>query len=407
MRNRLQLHALAFVIGAALATTAHAGDGAESSAHPAFSDSDLLRAAESAGLRVKNIEIDAPAVVRSNLDYKTSSYDDPRLVSLRKKYQLEKVVAGAADEWTAQRLLRNWVHERIPNGTPRVKVRHAEEILDAAATGEKFWCTYYAISMAECAQSLGWQCRKIAIGRLHEPETKVAGNHHGITEIWSNQFGKWIAMDAHFDFHTEKNGVPLSAWEVRAEWLKDGGKSLDHMAGPPATAAKKPQMRENWRYPGEDESSTFFWIYYEDHAIAPEGAGTQRLIFPQDAANAGRTWFQRSGEIGEPGLVEHIGYRKKRFLPTERIEDVYWTVGVVEIREASGDAKSRAIRLALDSHCPNRIGYEVARDGGEWSRLEGDSATWKPKSGTNTLQLRTLSAGDVKGPVATLQLEVE
>ncbi|MEX0700762.1 MAG: transglutaminase-like domain-containing protein [Planctomycetales bacterium] len=367
----------------------------------------VSRAAESAGLRVKNVEIDAPAAVHSNLSFKTSNYNDPRLVSLRKKYELEKVVAGAQDEWTAQRMLRNWVHTRIPNGTPKVQVRHAEEILDAAAKGEAFWCTYYAISMAECAQALGWQCRKIAIGRLHDPETKVAGNHHGITEIWSNQFGKWIAMDAHFDFHTEKNGLPLSAWEVRAEWLKDGGKSIDHIAGPPATAAKKLRLRTNWDRPGEDESSTYFWVYYEDHAIAPDSPASQRLIFPQDAANAGRTWYQRSGEAGEPGLIEHIGYRRQKFLPTERLEDVYSTVGVVEIRTAEAAADSGSIRLVLDSHCPNQTGYEVARDGGGWTPFDGNSATWKPKSGANVLKLRTVSAGDVHGAVATLRMEVE
>lgn len=398
--------ARSLAITAVLVTSSSSGIADEPDA-TTITASDLSRAAESASLRVKSVEIDAPAAVRSNLEYQTSDYDDPQFVSLRKKYQLEKVIAGADDEWTAQRLLRNWVHERIPLGTPQVRVRHAEEILDAAATGETFWCTYYAITYAECAQALGWQCRKIAVGSRHDPETKTAGNHHGITEIWSNQFGKWIAMDAHFDFHTEKDGVPLSAWEVRAEWLRDGGKSLDHMAGPPATAAKKDRLRSNWNRPGVDESSTYFWIYYSNHAIAPDGNVGLRLFFPQDAANAGKTWYQRSGELGRPGLIEHIGYRKKRFLKTDRIEDVYWTVGVVEIREAKGDADSRTIRLALDSHCPNRVGYEAARDGGEWTRLEGDAATWQPKTGKNALQLRTVSAGNVKGPITTLRLEVE
>lgn len=400
MHSRLWTATLVLALG----LSAPARGGEEQPAHPPTPEA-LSQAARSAGIRVKSVTIDAPPAVRSNLRYKVSDYNDPRLVALRRKFRLEEVIAGAEDEWTAQRLLRHWVHERIPNGTPRVRPIHAMEILDAAATGESFWCTFYAITYAECAQALGWQCRKIAIGRLHDPETKLAGNHHGITEIWSNQYRKWIAMDAHFDFHTEKNGVPLSAWEVRAEWLNDRGKSIDHIVGPPATAGKKLQVRANWRHPGEDESSTFFWIYYEDHAIGPDTPGIKRLIFPQDNANAGLTWYQRSGEIGEPGLIEHIGYRRKTFLMTERLEDVYWTVGIVELRLA--ECSDGSIRFQLDSYCPNRIAYEAARDGGEWKPVEGDTVTWQPHPGANTLQLRTVSAGNVKGPIATLRMEVE
>ncbi|MBD03411.1 MAG: hypothetical protein CME24_03580 [Gemmatimonadetes bacterium] len=35
--------------------------------------------------------------------------------------------------------------------------------------------------------------------------------HHGINEVWSNDFAKWILLDAKFNNHFEKAGVSLSA----------------------------------------------------------------------------------------------------------------------------------------------------------------------------------------------------
>ena len=53
-----------------------------------------------------------------------------------------------------------------------------------------------------------------------------------------NQFRKWVVIDAQSNLHYEKAGIPLSAWEIRAEWLRDAGKSVDHMVGVP------PQLRK-------------------------------------------------------------------------------------------------------------------------------------------------------------------
>ena len=242
-----------------------------------------------------------------------------------------------------------------PAGKPRVSYNNALEILEHAARGATFWCTHYTITYAESAAALGWQARKIGVDRNHGPEG-MGSSHHGVAEVWSNQFRKWVVIDAQSNLHFEKAGIPLSAWEIRAEWLKDGGKSVDHVVGVPPKAVKKNPAIAWWDR-SEDETSVYFWMYLESRLMAAKASeAPQQLIFPQDEANAHLIWYQ-NGDPESKGSELHQGYLRNRFLPTRRIEDVYWTVGVVETTLTG--AKQGSIQLGLDSYCPNRTGYQV------------------------------------------------
>lgn len=60
--------------------------------------------------------------------------------------------------------------------------------------------------------------------------------HHGINEIWLNSYHKWFLSDAKYDHHFEKNGVPLSALEIRDEYLKNGAADIKIAKGPDRVA---------------------------------------------------------------------------------------------------------------------------------------------------------------------------
>jgi hypothetical protein len=359
----------------------------------------VQQAATGAGFRVVAINAAIPEAVRSRIPFTTFDYNDPLLETLRREYHLADVVKGAPDEWTAQLKLLDWVHRQFPDGNPQSSPRNAVEILRAAAKGEKFWCTYYAITYAECAQALGWQARKLGIDRNHGPDG-MTSKHHGLDEIWSNQFQKWVVMDAQSNVHYSKGGTPLSAWEIRAEWLKDQSKEVDHLVGaPPSIVKKNPAMI--WSTPDADETALFFWLYVEDHAA---NSSETRHIFPQDAANAGMVWYQNDSDTGRGRL--HINYTRNRFLPTANINDVYWTVGVVEAHILSAD--TTGIRFGLESYCPNRTGYQVAWDGITWEKVPDESSLlWKLHPGWNTLRLRTTSQGGVTGPETAIAMFLE
>jgi len=359
----------------------------------------LVDAAAAAGFTTREISADIPRAIPPRLPFKFFDYQDSLLRCLRERYNLQEVVAGAKDEWQAQLMLKHWVHSRITNGTPTVQATNAVEILEHAARGKKFWCTYYAITYMQCAQALGWPARKLGLDRYHDMEGQ-GSVHHGAVEVWSNLHRKWIYIDPQSDLHFEKHGVPLSAWEIRAQWLENGGADVDHVVGvPPDTMLKNPAVIW-WNRPEEDETALFFWIYYADNAVKWDEEGAARFIFPQDSANAGLTWYQ-NGE-GQRGRL-HTGYLKNLFLPTERIEDVYWTVGLVQATVVT--ASSGELSFSLDTFCPNLACYEISLDGENWQEVEDPArVTWPLAKGWNSLALRTKNAAGITGAELSLRI---
>jgi hypothetical protein len=145
----------------------------------------LDAAAAVAGFKVIENKSVIPVAAYSRLPFVSSGYDDERLTALRKTHLLEQITAPARDEWSAQSLLKEWVYGKIPLGNPTSPAVHALDILEKAARGEKFYCTHYAITYAECATALGWQARKLGIDRPHGKDG-FGSSHHGVAEIWSN-----------------------------------------------------------------------------------------------------------------------------------------------------------------------------------------------------------------------------
>jgi hypothetical protein len=363
----------------------------------------LNAAAETAGFKVIENKSVIPVAAYSRLPFVASGYDDERLTALRKAHRLEQVTAPATDEWTAQLLLKEWVCGKIPLGNPKSQAVHALDILEKAARGETFYCTHYAITYAECAAALGWQARKLGIDRPHGKDG-FGSSHHGVAEIWSNQFAKWVAIDANFNLHYEKQGAPLSAWEIRAEWLKNQGADVDRVTGAGPRAVKKKLGRATWHF-REDETASYFWNYIDNRVVAADRGDSADLIFLQDAANDSAVWYQNHDSRTQQSRL-HTGYLKNTFVPTRRLEDAYWTVGVVDATLTR--ASARSIWLKLKSYCPNQLAFERSVDRFAWTRIEDEqSVEWPLKAGWNTLVLRTLGRGNVTGPETTLLLFLE
>jgi hypothetical protein len=359
----------------------------------------LTQAAEEAGFEVRSLKLAEPVPARSRYTFTSLEYEDPYLVELREKYHLKKIIAKATDEWTAQQLLKEWVYRRIPGGQPESSPNSALEILERASKGEQFYCTYYAITYVECAQALGWQARKIGVDRKHPGGYQLGSSHHGVAEVWSNQFCKWILMDSQSNLHFEKDGVPLNAYEIRAEWIGNQGKNVDHVVGaPPHTFEKNPAMV--WSVPDSDEIATYYWLYVQDSALV--SSPDSQFLLLEDEHNAGEIWFQNDGELGHSQF--HNAYLKNRFEPTDRIEDLYWSVGIVEADVA--EVRSGRIQLQLDTYCPNFANYQVTIDGATWK--ETDSVyQWDLKTGWNTLGLRTVNRAGVTGPETAFVMLLE
>jgi len=63
-----------------------------------------------AGLSLQELKIEAPALRRTHHTWGFQDTDNEACTRFRERFQLDKIIEGADDEWHALQLLRNWVY---------------------------------------------------------------------------------------------------------------------------------------------------------------------------------------------------------------------------------------------------------------------------------------------------------
>src|SRR5262245_22210089 len=163
-------------------------------------------------------------------------YQNPRLKRLRDEYGLEKVVAGEPNEFRRMLKLRHWVHTRWPIDNDQKEGGDAFAILEEAKAGAGFHCSHSLTVQHAVMVSMGYVVRDLGVDRNHEDLGRSI--HHGVKEVWSNDYSKWVLLDAKYDIHFERDDLPLSALELHAAVRSNGGTGVVKMQGPerrPAT----------------------------------------------------------------------------------------------------------------------------------------------------------------------------
>jgi hypothetical protein len=141
--------------------------------------------------------------------------NDPNMVKLRNRYNLEGLVSEAKDDYEKLMLITAWVQKQWKHsGDNKPSRSDPLTILKEASEGKRFRCVEYAIVVAGCARSLGMPSRRLALKRP-DAETAISGAGHVVAEVWLNQFNKWIFVDGQYGAIPESNGVPLNAVEFQ------------------------------------------------------------------------------------------------------------------------------------------------------------------------------------------------
>jgi hypothetical protein len=157
----------------------------------------------------------------------------PRLKRLRDEYELEKVVAGESNEFCRLLRLRHWVHSRWPIDNDQTFSGDAFAILEKAKSGCGFHCAHSMTVQQAVLSAMGYVARNVLVDRDHRDLDKSA--HHGVNEVWSNDHAQWVLLDAKYDIHFERDGVPLSALElheaVRGTGVEASSRSRGSSAG--------------------------------------------------------------------------------------------------------------------------------------------------------------------------------
>lgn len=327
-------------------------------------------------------------------------YEDlssPKFQALKEKYQLDTVVNGETDEFKRQLLLRNWIRTviRISDFEPRYPGGdHAENILDEALKGQGYHCGHYMIVQNAVMNAYGYVTRCLGAG----PGVKGGPDgHHGINEIWSNKFGKWYLSDAKYDHHFEKDGIPLSALEIRDEFLKNKVADVVLVKGPGRTAIdsdrladKSGAMKEVTK---ERFAQTYTWIEWEKfndrYVNWPNSKARSSVLnmYADDYFN-NNTWIWD----GKP----HWGYSKPEHMV--RVADrnaIEWTPNMIA---SEVNIEGEVAHIKLDSETPGLKTYQMKRNpDGEWEDID-PAVKVKVNGDREELAFRALNLAGVAGP---------
>ncbi len=248
----------------------------------------------------------------NNPRYGWEDFQHPILRQLRDEYGLKDVVAAGKDEFQKQLLLKAWVHTILPLGNPEKDYSKATalDILADMKHNVAFYCTQYALVFLQCALALGWYSRKMSADYNHEfgEEEK----HHGIADIWSNQFQKWYVVDPMHNLHYEFNDVPLNALEIRSAYLNDSAASVNGVIG-----SHQRLIAFSADQTGFDTPSNYFWFFIllRNNFLAKPGIYDSQALLWVDQYNKGKVWYKNGGKHGPS--IPHPMYGFKQFIETD------------------------------------------------------------------------------------------
>jgi hypothetical protein len=330
-----------------------------------------------------------------NPEYRTNeifpayeSFHHPRVQKLRQKYRLDVLIEKEDDEFRRILLLRHWIHSklRIDDDNPTPVRMDTFEILDAAAQGGRFHCVHASIVLHAVLNSYGYVARRLGVGPGLTGED--FDGHHGTNEVWVNTLAKWVAVDAKYDLHFEKNGLPLSALEIRDELWRNQARDVRPAFGL-ERLPNDPRMDGpfwgRWATP-----VIYHWCSWETNTnrfTAYPAAPTSTLVMYSDKIFRKNTWYRD----GKP----HWAYNTPYLIIVERRDWIYWTPNVIRSKVNRNKDK---ILIQLISFTPNLKTYQMSSATGEWIDCP-DLLKISPADTGERMSFRAMNEFGVAGPV--------
>lgn len=324
------------------------------------------------------------------------------LAELRGRYDFDEYVEKAKGEFERMTLLKRWTYETMTyGGAPSlIDLRNSLTLLEMAERGRVFWCNNIGAVYMQAALSMGWTARYVFV-------RNPLGESHILNDIWSNELRKWVMIDATWNIHIEKAGVPLSIPEIREEWRKNDGADLVYVYGA-----------------GDNErrfAKADLPIKRDDNFLYRLWPVTDKWIgFMQRVAVVGRNDFFSIGD-GSGSQIWGLIYTLAPSDPSERVPAweydrypklsasyLFHALNEVSIALLTVQGEAGAYELALDafkngSYAPNFQRYEYRLDGGVWIQSTG-KARIKAAPGA-LIEARIRNKFGVAGPISGKRVE--
>lgn len=314
--------------------------------------------------------------------------DSKRLRIIRDKMGLDKVVSGSVDELDRMVRLRDWVRRQFgrkdfqktmvqfdalaiwenPQRNPEMRAKTSDEYNP---------CHFFPLFYSQVMLSMGYTIRLVAINK------DEYGTPHGFTEVWSNQYGKWISMDPDLNLHYVDHNVPLNLIEVHnTRYASNPGlKVVQIMVEPGVQPIETPEdMIAYHRYIriGDLRNDWLTNVYFKGHPMRSD----RSTLFFED---------KREKEVW-------------RLIPvTDKPDEMYWTLNQAEIHVQAEQSEKGKLSLVFKTVTPNFSYYKID-DKGDVSPLKSSRFVWSLKKGDNRLMVTPVNSFGVEGIPSRVEL---
>ena len=347
-------------------------------------------------------------VVRPSVEFVHEDF--ARLGELRQRFGLDEVVKGASSEFEAQVRLLEWAY-KVPIDRldpyawnycdlPRLEVDAEGRPILQGDYGERGrrrdgHCLLCNLTLIAACLAMGYPARWVNISTKHT-------YGHEVAEVWSNDFDKWIFLDATRDYYAydPDTGVPLSLVELSerlgeimpapATW----DLPLQHHLDEVMAASARVGYRQ-----GKGE------VCIADPSEGPEHLllkGHLQMPLRNDFASRPHPVPWRvSSNWGSDLLYCFYGemFPRKREYPrhTDRWQDFCPPLNQAELflRET---AEPGVLRADVDTETPCFETFLVRVDDGGWKENPQAWLEWRLHEGLNRLRVKVRNSAGVCGP---------
>lgn len=333
--------------------------------------------------RLRIVTYNNRMVVESRFNFDYQKYDEPKLMILRERYNLDEIANPTDSEFHLMLKLKNWLKRQWKIGqTQKVSYNfNALDILDRAKKGEKFFCSEYATTYVQILSAFGITARYTGLFKGHV-----------VVEVWSNEFDKWIIMDPHFNIHYELAGKPLNALELHEVWINDQWSDVEVVKGDYQEGLN--DSIDNYEFGLVD--------YYENFYVRMRNDWF---------SNEYPHWYPRANAImnglewSDAHTVNDIRIARE----ATRKQDLYWPLNhaQIEVKEIVSNDGLLIVELFLKTLTPNFDYFLVEFDKNAEKQVDDNHISWKLHKGTNIFKVYSVNKFGLRGPFSEICLEVD
>ncbi len=343
--------------------------------------------------------------------------DFARLRELRERFELDQVVAGAPTEFAAQLRLLRWSYE-VPLGRLNPYLWNYYDLpqLERDAQGRikmlgpyakrrrDGHCLYCNLTLIAACLAMGYPARWVNISTKHT-------YGHEVTEVWSNEFDKWIFLDATLDYYIydPDSGIPMNLGEIsqRLAEIMPGPATWEH---PIQWHLPDPALLDRVRIACR-QGDNHYTVWDPDNAMGNLlFKGHFQLPLRNDFASRPRPvpWRVSSNWGGDQFYCYYSDTfpRKREYQRhSKRLQDFYPPLNRAEL--FLGETRQPGVlQVELDSATPGFETFLIQVDGKGWNAHPEPALEWHLHEGLNQLRAKVRNSVGVCGPESSATVVV-